>query len=77
MPRELFIVARDRMDLFEYLSQTFLEADAIRVVLDRRQGERRQQDAACPGDRRRADRRARPRIDAEIRSRGYAYLALA
>jgi len=29
MPRELFIVARDRADLYRYLSQTFADAETM------------------------------------------------
>ena len=32
MPRELFIVARDRADLYRYLSQTFADAENVDVI---------------------------------------------
>jgi hypothetical protein len=67
MNREIFVVARDRPDLFRYLSETFAEADNVDVILDRRTGE----DA-----RRMEDRRARPKAEQELRSVGYAFITL-
>jgi hypothetical protein len=67
MNREIFVVARDRPDLFRYLSETFAEADNVDVILDRRTGE----DA-----RRMEDRRARPKVEQELRSVGYAFITL-
>jgi hypothetical protein len=77
MRRELFIVARDRSDLYRYLSQTFADADNVEVIWDRRVGDRRQVDEgpASP-ERRRRDRRARPTVDEELRTVGYAFLVL-
>ena len=67
MGREIFVVARDRPDLFRYLSQTFAEADNVQVILDRRSGE-----GARPSD----DRRARPKVDEDLRSVGYAFITI-
>jgi hypothetical protein len=41
MPREIFIVARDRPDLYRYLGQTFADAENVQVIWDRRDGDRR------------------------------------
>ena len=69
MSREIFVVARDRPDLFRYLSETFAEADNVDVILDRRTGE----DGAGRED----DRRARPKVEEDLRSVGYAFITLA
>jgi len=77
MPREIFIVARDRPDLYRYLSQTFSDAENVQVIWDRRAGERRAA-AAVPHDpeRRRGDRRRRPTVDQELRNVGYAFITI-
>ena len=67
MNREIFVVARDRPDLFRYLSETFAEADNVDVILDRRTG-------ANGGHM--EDRRARPKVEEELRSIGYAFITL-
>ena len=68
MSREIFVVARDRPDLFRYLSETFAEADNVDVILDRRTGE----DRAA----RLHERRARPKVEEDLRSVGYAFITL-
>jgi hypothetical protein len=68
MGREIFVVARDRPDLFRYLSETFAEADNVDVILDRRTGE--------DGTGRQDDRRARPKVEEDLRSVGYAFITL-
>ena len=76
MPRELFIVARDRADLYRYLSQTFADAENVEVIWDRREGERRRLSNGASPDRRRRDRRHRGSVEADLRAVGYAFLAL-
>jgi hypothetical protein len=68
MSREIFVVARDRPDLYRYLSETFAEAGNVDVILDRRTGEERSG--------REEDRRARPKVEEELRSVGYAFITL-
>ena len=68
MNREIFVVARDRPDLFRYLSETFAEADNVDVILDRR--------ANREGADRPEDRRARPKVEEDLRSVGYAFITL-
>ena len=76
MPRELFIVARDRADLYRYLSQTFADAENVEVIWDRREGERRRVANGVAFERRRQERRQRLSVDEDLRSVGYAFLAL-
>ena len=76
MRRELFIVARDRADLYRYLSQTFADAESVEVIWDRRGGERRRIADTARNDRRRSDRRMRLTVDEDLRTVGYSFLAL-
>src|SRR5262249_56466897 len=70
MPREIFIVARDRPDLYRYLSQTFSDADNVQVIWDRRNGDRRATSATAHNpERRQGDRRRRAAVDQELRLR--------
>jgi hypothetical protein len=75
MPRELFIVARDRPDLYRYLTQTFADAENVQVVWDRRADERRRDGDAGGASRQHEDRRRRPHVEAELRTVGYAFLS--
>src|SRR2546427_12911668 len=81
MPREIFIVARDRPDLYRYLSQTFSDAENVQVIWDRRGADRRATSnphivAGRPLERRPAERRPRPSVEHELRSVGYAFLSI-
>ena len=79
MPREIFIVARDRPDLYRYLSQTFADAENVQVIWDRRAGERRAA-AAAPvrvPERRHSDRRRRATVEHDLRTAGYAFITIA
>ena len=76
MRRELFIVARDRSDLYRYLSQTFADAENVEVIFDRRSTERREHSTTATPERRRRERRSRPNVDEELRTVGYAFLVL-
>jgi len=77
MPREIFIVARDRPDLYRYLSQTFADAENVQVIWDRRAGERRVAsiEARRP-ERRRSDRRRSASVEQELRTVGYAFISI-
>ena len=68
MNREIFVVARDRPDLFRYLSETFAEAANVDVILDRR--------TTADGAGVDEDRRGRPKVEEEIRSVGYAFITV-
>jgi len=76
MQRELFIVARDRADLYRYLSQTFADAENVEVIWDRRSGERRRARNHCQADRRRRDRRARATLDEDLKKVGHSFLRM-
>jgi hypothetical protein len=76
MRRELFIVAKERSDLYRYLSQTFSDADNVEVIFDRRAGERRDVVIPVRPERRRAERRTRPVVEEDLRTVGYAFLVL-
>ncbi len=81
MPREIFIVARDRPDLYRYLSQTFADAENVQVIWDRRSGERRATSnphivSGRPFERRHGDRRRRASADHELRTVGYAFISI-
>jgi hypothetical protein len=54
----LFVVARSRMDRYEELRRQLVDWGDVRVILDRREGERRVPDRTFPGvNRRRLERR--------------------
>jgi hypothetical protein len=75
MPRFLYVVARDRLDLYERLAAEFARDPGIAVILDRRgerrQGERRQGAGRdTPGPRRGGERRRRQDLQLELRTAG-------
>lgn len=74
--RFLFIVSRTNTKLASYLQQHFTGDTTVRVVIDRRFGERRQQTAEVAPERRRADRRSRPHVDKELRLTSFAIVTL-
>ena len=76
MRRELFIVARDRSDLYRYLTQTFADAENVEVIFDRRSGERRDDPTPVAIERRRRDRRSRATVEEDLRTVGYAFLVV-
>jgi uridine kinase len=70
MARFLYVVARDRLDLYDRLQSEFSREDDVRVVVDRRRTERRQTANPHEPDRRRLERRMRRDLDMELRSVG-------
>jgi hypothetical protein len=70
--RLVFIVARERKDLYTSLTRTFADDPTVEVVLDRRGGERRRAAATPTTDRRRRDRRVNEDVERAVRERGYA-----
>jgi len=78
MPPEIFIVARDRPDLYRYLSQTFADAENVQVIWDRRTVERRAPTAEVRRpERRQGDRRRRVGVEQELQTVGYAFITIA
>jgi len=77
MAPHLFIVSRHQPDLYSYLSREFAEEGDVQVLLDRRQGERRQlgeRRRVARGDRRATDRRLQAEVGGQIRQLGYAFV---
>lgn len=70
MNQLLFIVSREQPDLWDYWKQWFAGIPTVEVIIDRRQGERRQRVEMSGAGQRRSDRRTQP-IDAELRSTGF------
>ena len=77
MARQLVIVAREHPDLYFYLRERFAGETQAEVLVDRRFQQRRAEQAPVPSERRRQDRRARPDIDALLRSRSHVIVTLA
>jgi hypothetical protein len=65
--RFIVVVRRSAPDLFGRLGEQFLADPRVRVVLDRRRGERRQRPQAIPDDRRQDSRRQTPDYWQDIR----------
>jgi len=80
MPRHIFVVSRLHPELYEYLTNRFQQDGNVRVILDRRHGQRRQIRATRPppeGERRwRLERRTRLSVDEELRSRSHTIITL-
>ncbi len=69
MPKKMYVVSRAKPELHERLSTYFAADDATKVVLDRRQGERRGPETAAPGRRRRD-------LSGDLQNRGWAIIEL-
>ena len=80
MPRHIFVVSQHHPELYEYLTKRFQQDSNVRVILDRRRGERRQSQASespPQGERRwRLERRTRTTVDEELRSRSHTIITL-
>jgi hypothetical protein len=77
MGDHLFIVSRQQLDLYRYLSREFSSEQDVQVILDRRYGERRLQGerrGAARGDRRQTERRGESEIGTQIGTLGYAFV---
>jgi hypothetical protein len=76
----LFIVSRQQPDLYSYLLREFSEEADVRIVLDRRYGERRQpkehQNGGDDDDRRLNERRAQNDINSRLATLGYAFVRI-
>src|SRR5262249_59024999 len=74
--KHLLVVARHRRELYEEIKRAFAGHESVEVILDRRMGERRQDNEGPQPDRRRRSRRNRPGIDEQLRTIGWALLLL-
>lgn len=71
----LFIVSRREPELFAYLSKEFAAEADVRVIIDRRVGERRRSADDTPAvDRRHGDRRGQSHVSRQVNSIGYAFV---
>jgi hypothetical protein len=71
--RQLVIVARNRVKLYQYMRRAFQGNESVRVLLDQRVGERRRSSGAAPtAERRRGDRRQGFHVDDLLRALGWA-----
>src|SRR5512139_4006651 len=66
--RGLLIVARDQVALYDHLKVTYGDSADLMLLLDRRQGDRRQTDHPVRDERRRRDRRSPPSPNTDLRS---------
>jgi hypothetical protein len=71
---EIFVVARYNPQLYDYLQREFSHEERIRIIMDRRVGERRQHAGAPPGERRQSHRRQHQDVDTNLRDRGFVIL---
>src|SRR5262249_42595925 len=69
-----FVVAHDNPEVFEFLEQKFAGDEQVRVVLDRRRGDRRRSGARTSSDKRKAERRRLTAVDNALRTRGLAII---
>ena len=79
MGEHLFIVSRQQLDLYRYLSREFSTEGDVQVILDRRYGERRvlgERRTVPRGERRQTDRRNESEIVSQISTLGYAFVRL-
>jgi hypothetical protein len=74
--RLVFIVSRDRMDLYEKLRQALIREPDVDLILDRRGADRRVGDTAFDRERRGRQRRQRLAVDAEVRECGWAVVKI-
>lgn len=75
MARYQLIVGRDRADLRKYWTWWFAGIQDVRVIRDRRRGERRHRRQGYEPERRHAERR-RTNIEHELHSDGFAIIFL-
>jgi len=77
-PRHLLIISRYHPGLYDYVRARFSHEDNVEVVLDRRRGrDRRASAVEAHVERRSADRRVRPHIDAALRMESMQFVTIA
>lgn len=67
----VFVVRRDRTDLYDGLVALFRRDSDVAVILDRRAHERRRREGPHPEERRCQDRRLRMPVDLDLAARGW------
>jgi len=72
----LIVVAQDEPGIYRNLCRRFEGVGSVRIVRDRRRGDRRRTPASRGRDRRISDRRVQPGIARRLRSLGYARIAV-
>ncbi len=75
MRRQLFIVARDREKLYEYVKRAFAGNPSVQVLLDRRKGDRRASAMSRIPNRRHGDRRGGD-LSGQLKALGWAIVLL-
>jgi hypothetical protein len=75
--RYLYIIARTNPGLFDVLSEQFAGDPTVTVILDRRQGERRENPRGVEAaERRQRDRRRNLDVEEALRVRSYAVVTV-
>jgi len=78
LPRHLLIISRYHSGLYDYVRARFAHEDNVEVILDRRRGrDRRASAVEAHVERRSADRRVRPHIDAALRMESMQFVTVA
>jgi hypothetical protein len=71
----LFVVARDRPDRYKDLRQMFASRGDVGVILDRREGDRRERGhASSTVERRGRERRRRFQVEREVKMLGWSMI---
>lgn len=70
--RQLLIVARNRVKLYQYMRRAFQGNETVRVLLDQRSEDRRRATGSVDAERRRGDRRRATHVDDLLRVLGWA-----
>lgn len=77
-PRHLLIISRYHPGLYDYVRSRFAHEDNVEVILDRRRGrDRRGSAVEAHVERRAADRRIRPHVDAALRMESMQFVTVA
>ncbi|HEX3179270.1 MAG TPA: hypothetical protein VHZ49_21525 [Methylomirabilota bacterium] len=74
--RLVFVVSRDRIDLYDRLREALIREPDVDLILDRRAVDRRVADSAIERERRGLQRRERAAVNAEVRECGWAVFRL-
>jgi hypothetical protein len=69
---DILIVARNQPQLYVYLKDDFANDADVRIIIDRRRGERRRAVTGTSDDRRQSDRRVRADVASKLESVGFA-----